>query len=163
MTKQTLIVGTAALSKAVASIATRGKKLDSDIQVAGVSILAHINEHGNVTLLNDLALALPKGSRLNALKEWACKFGKVKLNEGADRKTVPFLYHKEGVTDIDGAWDAPWYDFAPEKELLALFDVNAELAKLVKRAAKAQKDNPNCEVKGADLLAQLAAMLPAGE
>lgn len=161
MTKQTLIVGTANLSKAVASILNRGKKLDADIQLAGVSILAHIAEHGNVTLMNDLVAALPKGSRKNALLEWACKFGKLRLNEGADRKVTPLLFNKEGTTDIDGAWDKPWYEFQPEKELVALFDVQAELAKLLKRAASIQKTNPNCEVKGGDLLAKLAALAEA--
>jgi hypothetical protein len=159
MTKQiTLISGAAAISKAVASIKNRGAKLDADIQLAGVSILAHIEQHHNVTLLNDLLLALPKGARKNALAEWAMANGQVKLNEGPTRKDVPFLYAKERITSLDKAWEKPWYDYAPTPDLIQTFDVQAAVAKILKQVANARKQNPDVEVKGENLLEQLAAM-----
>lgn len=158
MTKQTLIVGTAAISKAVESIAKRGAKLDADIQLTGVSILAHIDEHHNVTLLNDLYHSLPKGARKNAMAEWAVANGKVSINEGPNRKDMPFLYAKDKKTDLALAWEKPWYEFAPTPDLIQVFDVQAAIAKILKQAAKARKDNPDVEVKGEALLEQLAGM-----
>lgn len=153
-----LIVGTQAISKAVVSIKTRGAKLDADIQLAGVSILAHIEEHGNVTLLNDLMAALPKGARKNAMAEWAMANGKVRLNEGPNRKDMPFLYDKARITSIDKAWEKPWYDFAPTPDLIQSFDVQAAVAKILKQVASARKANPDVKIEGEALLEQLAAM-----
>lgn len=72
----TKYMSAAEINKAIASIHTRGKKLDADIQTAGLSILNHANEHGDSTLADKLVLALPKGSRKLALTEWLLEIGR---------------------------------------------------------------------------------------
>lgn len=154
----TLLVGDAAISKAIVSIQKRGAALDASIQLAGVSILDHIDKHHNVTLLADLFAALPKGARKNAFAEWAMACGKVILNEGADRKAKPFLYADKKVTSLAMAWEKPWYDYKPEADLLTSFDVQAAVAKILKQVTAARKANPDVVIKGAELLDGLTTM-----
>ena len=128
--KMKLLKGTDAIQKAIASILTRGKKLDRDIHVAGVSCLQHIEEHGDVTLLNRLVGAMPKGSRVNALREWAGCYGRVKFNN----ETHCFDYClKRAVTLLDEAIETSWIEFKPEPQYKTL-NLSDELTKLIKKA-----------------------------
>lgn len=158
----TLIVGTDALRKEFTSIAAAGKKLDGRIQVAGLSVMAHIDNHGDVTvataLVNELFGALSKGHRKAAMVEWLVKYGKVKLNvDEATKKAQPFLYDKAATTDLQGAVDEPWYDCKPEK-LDEDFDFHKLLAALLAKAAKKQATDPT-KVIGADMLAKVQALV----
>lgn len=125
----------------IAVISKAGKKLDADIQLVGLSCLAHIEAHGDVRLFNRLYLAMPKGSRKTALTGWALAFGKLKANDGDNKKDVPFLYDKERVTNMVDAAQKPWYDFAPEKSPDEMFDVVGALNNLLRKAGKATKNN----------------------
>ena len=160
----TLIVGTDALRKEFTLIAGAGKKLDARIQVAGLSVMSHIDQHGDVTvatsLINELFGALSKGHRKAAMVEWLVKYGKVKLNvDEATKKTQPFLYDKAATTDLQGACDEPWFDCKPEK-----LDEDVDFIKLLNALiAKASKKDPS-KVQGLALLAkvkQLAEQEPA--
>ncbi len=154
-----LIVGQAAIVKAIDSIANRGKKLDSDIQLAGLSVLDHIQQHGDVTLANRLFLALPKGARKLAMAEWFLAFGKLAANmDKATAKDMPFVFAKDKQTDLAGAQELPWYECKPEKAVADAFDVQAEVAKLLKRITAFQQAKPDAEIKGADLIAKLTAL-----
>lgn len=157
----TLIIGTEAIRAEFKLIAAAGKKLDTRIQVAGLSVLHHINEHGDVTvatqLVNELFGSLSKGHRKQAMVDWLVKFGKVKLNKDvASKKAQPFLYDKHTVTDMQGATDMPWYDCKPDNEIVDL-DVVKLLAALVK---KATKDGAKIVEGQEDLVAKLAALVP---
>lgn len=161
--KATLIVGTADLNKAIDSIVNRGKKLDDSIQLAGLSLLNHTQEHGDITLMNRMLVSFPKGSRRNAFAEWALKFGKYQLNTGPDKKEVPFHYAKERTTDLIGAEGTPWTEFKPEPDIDQVFDFGAMLAALIKKGDAAVAKDPS-KVKGADMLAkarELAAAVKA--
>lgn len=123
---------------AIASIERRAKKLDHDIHVAAVSCLFHAGEHGDVTLMQALIEALGKSQRRNALIEWAIEFGKF----SADDKGKNVVFNKAGETDLDKAIEVSPWDFKPEPPFKP-FDLEAELAKLYKRAAKAADDERN--------------------
>jgi hypothetical protein len=69
--------------------------------------LQHIEEHGDVTLLNRLVLAMPKGSRVNALCAWAESYGKVVFND----ETNEFQHSKESSTLLDEAIETSWVEF----------------------------------------------------
>lgn len=124
-----ILIGKEAITQACTSISTRGKKLDSDIHICGVSCLNHIDLHGDVTLLNTLFTALPKGLRSNAFKEWAEVHGKVNWSE--DIKG--FTYDKTKVTLLKEAQDTSWTVFKPEG-VYHTMDFAGELAKLLKKA-----------------------------
>ena len=147
-----LIVGTAAITKAIGSIANRGKKLDADIQLAGLSVLSHIDQHGDITLANRLFDALPKGARRLALAEWYLAFGK--LIPTTDKALIQagqhFSYSKEKTTDMVGAEAMPWFDMKKEASVAEAFDVQAEFQRLLSKIARAQKQG--IELKNADKL-----------
>ena len=135
-----------AINKSIESINRRGKQLDQDIQVTGVSILAHINEHSDATILDRLVQAMPKGSRKGALCEWACAFGKVRmLDRELERDAAAieagrlFKFDKTKETDIQGAWDNHWTSFKPEKDLLDTFDAAKAISQLMSKLMKATR------------------------
>jgi hypothetical protein len=149
-----IISGAAAINKAIDSISNRGKRLDHDIQVAGLSCLAHIEQHGDVTLFNRLFHALPKGARRNALAAWGCAFGKLQLNhDKATKGEKPFLFNRDANTDMAGAEEQQWYTFKPEKAPSEEFDFGSALALLCQKAARAQQSGKT--IKGIELLEQL--------
>ena len=147
-----LYTDNAALAKAIKSIAVRGQKLDHDIHVAGVSCLAHIAEHSNTTLLNDLVNALPKGARKHAFVEWALAYGNVSLldksldgdKDKIDKGQV-FKLDRSKEYNQEQAIANAWYNFKPEADLLTAFDVHKAVAQLVKRVSKASKDGATLE------------------
>lgn len=121
---------TAGINAAIKSIQTRGAKLDSDIQLTGLSVLAHIEKYKEPSLFLKLFNAMPAGSRRNALVKWATTFGKVAVN--MDKKTskaTPFLYNAEGVHELATAELKPWFTFKPEASPRETFDLDAWLLK----------------------------------
>lgn len=147
----------AAIEKAIASIHTRGKKLDADIQQCGLSVLVHIDKCGDITLFERLYASMPTGMRRNALVEWATQFGKLVVNlDDSSKKAKPFLFSKTKATNIEGAIEKPWYDCKPEKPVDEEFDFAAALTSLLNRAKKAQAEGK--VIKGAE---QLNALLGA--
>lgn len=131
-----LLTSTADMDKAIASIKNRGAKLDADIQLVGLSALAHLDKCGDLGPLTRLYFAMPKGSRTNALMDWAQTFGKVTVNTGADRKEKPFCFNKQAVTNMDGAIEKPWYECKKPQDPALEFDFVAKLNALLKSATK---------------------------
>lgn len=157
----------AEINKAIASIQKRGQKLDLDIQITGVSVLKHVAEHGDTTILDRLVGAMPKGARKSAFCEWAVAFGNVRLldrgNE-ADKSAIEqgrlFAKDKSKEFKEELAIENKWYDFKPEKDLLTTFDINKLTQQLIKRLSKAKKDG--AEVVGqAEALKSLRALTQA--
>lgn len=142
----------AVLNKEIKSIAVRGAKLDHDIHRAGVGCLAHLAEHNNCAVLNNLVNALPKGTRKGAFVEWALAYGKVRvLDKGNDADAVRiergevFALDKSKQFMLDDAIANAWYNFKPEKDVLESFDVQKAVQQLMRRVAKAQKDGATLE------------------
>lgn len=132
-----LLSGAAAINKAIDSIASRGKKLDRDIQQAAISAMAHHSEHGDVTLVNRLVDNMPKGSRVNALRDYIQHFGAC----GYDEASKAFVHAKGKAFDLEGAQGRVWTDFKPEPEYQP-FDAAAAIAKIVKKLDSASEDRP---------------------
>ena len=166
----------AEINKAILSIANRGKKLDADIQTAGLSILNHVQEHGDSTLADKLVLALPKGSRKLALTEWFLAFGKLRILDKTNVDDAArihagalFAYDKTKSTDLESAGAKPWYEFKPEPDVLTAFDAQAAVQGVLAKLAKAQAGGLSIEnrahaVEAAQkLLAALQAPAPAAE
>lgn len=149
-----LIKGTDAITKAINSIETRGKKLDQDIQIAACSIIGHIDEHGDVTLANTLINAMPKGSRVNALLDFINTFGKVSYDEAEKA----FTFNRDKKTDLVGAVGIMWTEFKPEAPYKPL-DLQIMLQQLLKKAnerSTVATDQDNIDPK---LLAKLNALV----
>lgn len=152
--KTITVLDKAGIEATIKRITTNGKKLDSDIQAAGVGCLDHLNKHGDVTLFNRLYQALPKGARKSAMTAWALAFGQVAANTGDNKKEAPFVYDKTKTTQLAEAMANPWFDFSPDKLPDEVFDVRAALASLLKRAAKSP------DVNDSELYAKLQELVP---
>lgn len=136
--KTKLIVGADSISKELGSIKTASTKLDTRLQVVGLSILSHIEEHHNITLFNDLLSSMGKGHRKSAMVDWALKFGQIAQNVGKDGKldpTCPYKWDKVKVTDLVAAEEMPWFDCKPEK-LEEVLDLQKMLAAILRKASK---------------------------
>ena len=146
-----IITSKAAIVTAIESIRTRGKKLDNDIWIAAVSVTAHADAHGDVTLANTLVDAMPKGSRVNALLAYLECFGKFSYDD--EKKELCF--DKSKKTDLEGAQVASWVEFKPEPAYKGL-DLNVAILDLIKKAVERSKDG----VDGVDNVdaAQLAKL-----
>lgn len=113
-----VLLNAAGIEQAISVIKEAGDKLDDVIQQAAVSVVAHVEACGNITLLNRLYLSMPKGSRTNALAAFFLAVGKVKVApagktkaEKEAAKAMPFLFDKFGKTDMTKAHATPWFTF----------------------------------------------------
>lgn len=128
-----LISGAAEINKAIDSIATRGSRLRTDIHKAAVSCLAHIEAHGDVTVLSKLDAALPQGSNIKRMRLWAEAHGKVFFDED----TKEYRFSKKSETSVENAMETHPFDFNKEVEKTeTVFDLTAEIIKLAERAQK---------------------------
>lgn len=153
--KTALLKTTADLDKAIDSIVRRGSKLQDEIQVVGLSLLAHIDQHSNPTQLNRLLVQLPKGLRRNALAEWAAAHGKLSINQGDDKKDKPLVFDAKKSTNLVKAESMHWTTFQPEKDIDQVFDFGKMLAALLNKAGKAKN------LEGGELLAKVQAAMNA--
>lgn len=139
-----LLTNTTDINTAIKSIGVRGKKYDTDIQVAACSIIAHIELHGDYTMANALINALPKGSRKNSLAAWFVAFGKVKLEVDANGKLVdkefPLVFDKESETLQAEGEETPWVSMVKEADIVSEIDVQKKIDSLLKSITKAEKD-----------------------
>jgi hypothetical protein len=158
--KTNLLVGNDNLTAAIGKIKAAGKKLDGMIQVAGLSILNHIQLHGDITQFEALWAAMPQGARKNALAEWAFKFGKISANTDANTKSEkPFLFDREKKTDLFSAEDQPWFMFKPEKPVDQEFDFAKLMGMLMAKAEKAEAQG--LPITGAESLKAVRAAMAA--
>ncbi len=148
---QPMTLTSAQIDDAIENIASRGKKLDAAIQACGLSIILHIENHGDITKANKLYNAMPKGSRRNALCEWFFSFSKLKLSDKDDKRKNPFVYARNKETKLQEAMDKPWYDCKPEKPADLVFDVEAQLRTLLNRVQKAKEDGKEIKTGKVDI------------
>ena len=162
-----LIVGTAEIDKAIASIGRRGAKLDDDIQLAGLSVLAHTAEHGDTGVMDRLVHAMPKSARKLALVEWMLAYGrarKLDINDKDEAKAIKegrvFKFDKERKLDLEGAIENPWVGFKKEAPVHTAFDAQAAVKSVLARLAAASKNGLTVENK-AQALAEAQALVAA--
>lgn len=148
------------IEAAILSIAKRGAKLDHDIQDAGLAIISHVGEHGDITLANKLFVAMPKGSRRNSLALWLITFAKLDLNLGEGRKDAPFVYKKDGKTDVTGAAKLMWFDAKPEADVTVALDGFALVRALLKKIDGAANRGQDVTGLTDEQVAALRGMLP---
>lgn len=149
------------IEAAILSISKRGARLDADIQAAGLAIIAHVGEHGDITLANKLFIAMPKGSRRNSLALWLVTFGKLDVNMGEGRAESPFVYKKDGKTDVTGASKVHWFDAKPEQDLTVALDGYAMVRALLKKIDSAVAKGRDVSGLTEEQVAALRGMLPA--
>ncbi len=149
-----LYKNTDTFKSALKSIVTRGKSLDRDIQRYAVSAILWTAMHGNCSHVNDLVANMPKGSRVNAVKDWFTTFGPVEYN----RETKEFSVDTDHAAIMKAelasgavlpeliavSVTTPWTDFSPEAPYSPI-----DFLKVIQKAvASAQKRLDADEDKG---------------
>lgn len=128
---------TTELDKLISSISNRGKKLDSDIQVAAVNAVLHGVKHNGADKLNNLIEAMPKGARVNALRDFFSVLSPFDYSE----ESKCFVYNKQAVKAFNETRfmseveEKHWTEFKPEPKYVP-FDAAKELEKVAKKAIK---------------------------
>jgi len=160
-----LIIGTKEIQKAVDSIKNRGAKLDASIQQAGLSVLNHIELHGDTTLADSLFNAMPKGARRLALVEWMLSYGMVRvlnskneMDKDALAAGRTFGIDRAKKTDLVAAAETMWFDMKKEGSVQEAFDVQAAVQSLLKRI-QGMQDKGSVKIEHADLIAKLTAVI----
>ena len=132
------------LSSKIAGIRKSTATIRANIQTVLINVAGHAYEHGDVTALTKL-LDATKGVDKDAILRFATEhcFVRVKKDEiGLDktaRKNADFANGAEVVAHLDE--NAPkWYDTAVTTEqAIKALDIEAQLASLAKRIAKAEQ------------------------
>lgn len=165
MTMQ-IIKGAAQINKAIDSIKNRGAKLDSSIQQAGLSVLAHASEHGDTTCADRLVQAMPKGGRKLALVEWMLAFGQMRVLDKSKADEAEriqagstFKLDREArKLDLEGASEKMWHEFKKEAAVATAFDAQTAVAALLARMRGAAAKGLTIEHK-AQALADAEALV----
>ena len=128
------------LNSKIKLIRTNGAKLDALIQEAAIGCIEHAAEHGDVRPANQLWLAMPNGSRRNALGMYLVQYGALRINTGKDKEQARFKFQQDFETDVAAARAVMWYSFKPEKDLAEEFNLSGKLQGLLKAYTKAVSD-----------------------
>jgi len=162
--KTTVIVETAKVKEIIVSIAGRGKRLDADIHKAGVSCMYHAQQHGDVTLMQNLIMALPKSARRKGFCAWVDAH--MPVAEPTDVKEGTVVLKKDRVDAdfaITGAETSPFWAFTDEKAPVYL-SINGMIEAFRKQMERASKQEGDNEVDASKLaLLEEACAIALGE
>ncbi len=141
-----------AFADALKSIVNCGKKLDRSIQRFAVSAAMHAIVNGNACHINSLVANMPKGSRVNAIRDWFTTFGPVAYNKKSNEFDIDKDKAALGVAEIKAgatlpeviavAVQSPWTDFAPDPKYQPI-DFTAMIIKAVVSAQKRIDEDAN--------------------
>jgi hypothetical protein len=155
---RTLIKGNQAILAIISQIQASGKLLDDEIQLAAMSCINHIEEHGDITVACTLYLSMPKGARKAALSAWLMTYGKLEANTGLNKAVQPFTYAKNRSTDLEGGEANPWYGFKKDKAPDAVFNLTESIERLIARVEAAAKKG--LTVEGIEAVESLRKLVP---
>lgn len=146
----TKLQGAEAIAKEIASIKTAGAKFDKRVQDCALACLGHMEQHGDYTLLVNLYLALPKGSRRGSMAAWIMRYSKLTANDNKETKAEkPFVLDKAKANDLVGAAAEMWYDTGkPEQAPDEILDVQKAVTALLAKVKKAK--DAGIKIKGID-------------
>ena len=97
-----LITDTKKLNSAIESIKTAGTKLDAMVHNTGLSVMAHVAEHRNTTLIAQLYDALPRSARRKNMIVWFESNMPVQITERRNGSIV---------VEIADVGDPVWVEF----------------------------------------------------
>lgn len=136
--------------KLISSINKRGKALDSDIQLAGLSAIYYSICHGDVTVGQKLIENFPQGSRKAAVVSFLETYGqfeakgkslvyRAKVFQDEDKNPVTMLEQPELCEAYCNDIKVQWTALKPEK-VVSLFDCLDQTKAFIARMEKAIKE-----------------------
>lgn len=162
------------IEKNIKDIAAAGKKLDAKVQDTALAIALHSHEHGEVSLVNKLVLAMAdwKGARHKAMHAWLELYAPVMVNPDESAvKAVPYVFNPEkraasvedrnAIAIANGKAENHWYNQKKDSPLPESVDVMAMIQAVMKKAGKLQKDGVPLKAGHEKFLSQLEQMASA--
>ncbi|AWH15392.1 hypothetical protein [Aeromonas phage 25AhydR2PP] len=141
-------MGADKLDELIAKVIKQAASVQDQIQKVAVAIMAHAYHHGDYSRAATLVNGLGAGIRAKALIEWFHLAGLTVDEDNGGFKGW------QGKSFIEKHWeritDKKWYDCKPENVWQG-FDLNAELARLVKKAEQANKKAEKLRQDGKEL------------
>ena len=159
-----VLLDNAGTTKLIAQIKTAGTKLDVQIDYALRCSAIHAHTHSDASLIEQLLLAIPKGIRSNAVKEWLVQFAPMALNPESQKLVFSRPYDNKDEEARSKAIKAceeatVWTALKPEPKFVP-FVMQDALASLLSKAEKALKDTEKNDVTE-EQVAKLKAMVQA--
>jgi hypothetical protein len=117
------------------AVSARGKKTDTKLSerdrfhMVALSILLHIDKHGDYSDIARLVEIAPTRHDRTALIEWFCRFSKVDYNSSTNN----FSYVRDRLSDATAAMKIPYWTLKPARNK-APFVLGLEIEKLLDRA-----------------------------
>ena len=105
------LVGAKKIDGLIAEITEIGANLDKKLWIAAVSAMQLHAGCGQTGKINAVIDAMPKGSRVNAMRDFISAHGAVKWNK--EKNT--FTHDKKGKSDLAGALAKSWVEFKPQQ------------------------------------------------
>lgn len=164
LTLADLIRGQGKLMAATVDFYNTSKQWQATSQRMAASAAFHAHITGDIRPINVVVAAMPKGTKLNSLRDYFSAFAPVKWNETAkrfkfDQSKVVALLGEDGTQHdlLVKLLDTPWWTMRKEEtaDTYKPFDLKAQLLKLVKDGNKALTDGDKTKetVKPADVAA----------
>lgn len=123
-------------------------------QVVAVAAIVHFSKHHDITVLRNIIENMPDSLNIKAMQMFFVKYAPVVI----DQATAELVYNEEGKYNIGLAMENWWYKAAPPAKVVP-FNLDAELANLLKRAnnaVKKPKEGDNIDKATLDMVRQLA-------
>jgi hypothetical protein len=145
-----LITDTSALNKELFGLAKGGAKLAQRLHIAALSVLAHIEQHGDVRMAQKLVETVMSAKHSkHEIRSWIVSFGKVSEDEEGN-----LVFDRTKFTDLAGANEKPFWEFKPVAPQKA-YDLQQAIKNLIKKA-KTEQAKGNLE--HAELLSALEVL-----
>lgn len=136
-----LIKGADNLNAAIKAVQETGQTYQKSVHQLAVSILYHVGEHGDTTVVKRFIEAMPESTRSNGLRAWFEHFGPVKFDRDAPSGTevVQFVRGKPAL--IGDADAKPFWKFkAHEGKPYEALDMEKWLTSVIKKLEKDAKE-----------------------
>lgn len=160
----TLIEDKAVFIKEVENWGKRGTKWAKDGHILAVSALAISAAHGDIGPVNRLYLAMPNGTKREAMTSWLLAYGALMANtDSATKKDKPFIYTKDKEFKVDAGAADPWYNHKPDKAPDEVFDVQKALEAVIKKAQGKELVHGELIGEVSALLSKVATPAHAGD
>ncbi len=155
--KYTFAKDEAGLTKIINSAVTSAKTMRNKVQIAAVAVIKYAHITGDYRAFNTLVDGLGNGVNTKALVEYIVVHTGLQIDE--ENKCFTGKLDKKFIeANFESAKSTMWYDFKQQAPFKG-FDLNAEIAKLIKKCeTMSKKDGEEAELVNVDT-AQLQALV----
>tara|TARA_R110000851_G_scaffold225926_1_gene378698 strand:+ start:1669 stop:2175 length:507 start_codon:yes stop_codon:yes gene_type:complete len=155
--KYTFAKDTAGLNKMIDSATLSAKTMQTKVQIALVAIIKHTIDHNDYSGFNKLVNDMPNGVNTKAIVEYITVMTGLQVDE-AGKCFIGKVDKKLMTEKFQDAKSIMWHSFKPQTPF-AGFDLNAEIAKLIKKCETMGKKEGDDKDKVTVDVAQLQALV----